>query len=47
MANGEADIIRASNGTDAGQVAIEYAAYVASMTAAKQPIRALKDILGR
>jgi len=47
IANGETAIITASNGEDAGAVAVAYGEYVTSMTGAGQTPRPLKDILGK
>jgi hypothetical protein len=47
MANGEADIKTAAKGGDAGKVAEKYEDYKASMEAANQTPRPLKDILGK
>ena len=46
MANGESAIKTASGTGDAGKVAVAYADYCASMTAAGQTPKPLKDILG-
>ena len=47
LANGESAIKDAARDGDAGDVAAAYSDYVASMEAKHQPVKPLKDILGR